>query len=190
MKTGLLVGEKVRLAELDPEQIARAFNRWGRDSEYIRLLDNDAARRYTVPSTQKWIEKDQETAVNENPYESFFFQLRSLEDDRHVGFVGLGGINWTMGDAWVGIAIGERADWGQGFGTDAMRLIVRYGFGELNLRRITLGVFEYNPRAIRSYEKAGFTVEGRWRKALQRDGRRYDELIMGILREEWAAQAA
>jgi RimJ/RimL family protein N-acetyltransferase len=190
MKTGLLVGKKVRLAQLDPEQIARAFHRWGRDSEYSRLLDNEVARRFSISATQKWIEKDQETVVTGNPYDSFFFQLRSLVDDRHVGFVGLGGFNWAMGDAWVGIAIGERTDWGEGFGTDAMRLIVRYGFGELNLRRITLGVFSYNPRAIRSYEKAGFVVEGRWRKAVQRDGQRHDEIIMGILREEWQAQAA
>jgi RimJ/RimL family protein N-acetyltransferase len=57
----------------------------------------------------------------------------------------------------------------------------------LNLRRITLGVFDYNPRAIRSYEKAGFTLEGHLRKALYRDGSRADIVFMGILREEWQA---
>jgi RimJ/RimL family protein N-acetyltransferase len=66
-----------------------------------------------------------------------------------------------------------------------MRVILRYAFTEMNLQRITLGVFEYNPRAIRSYEKAGFKVEGILRQYLHREGRYWDEIMMGILREEW-----
>ena len=66
-----------------------------------------------------------------------------------------------------------------------MRVIQRYAFEELNLHRLSLTVFEYNQRAIRSYEKAGFTVEGRVRKFLNREGKHYDMIFMGILREEW-----
>ena len=66
-----------------------------------------------------------------------------------------------------------------------MGVLLRYAFAELNLRRVSLSVFEYNPRAMRSYEKAGFVVEGRRRQALNRDGRRWDVIHMGILREEW-----
>ena len=68
-----------------------------------------------------------------------------------------------------------------------MRIILRYAFDELNLKRVTLNVFDYNPRAIRSYEKAGFKLEGRQREALHKDGQRYDILYMGILRDEWDA---
>jgi len=64
-------------------------------------------------------------------------------------------------------------------------VVLRYGFNELNLRRVTLTVFEYNPRAIRSYEKAGFQHEGRVRQALLRDGKRWDMFYMGILRDDW-----
>jgi RimJ/RimL family protein N-acetyltransferase len=85
----------------------------------------------------------------------------------------------------VGIGIGEREYWGKGYGKDAMRIMLRYAFMELNLHRVSLNVYEYNPRAIRSYEKAGFTVEGRQRQALNRDGRRWDMIYMGSLREEW-----
>jgi RimJ/RimL family protein N-acetyltransferase len=66
-----------------------------------------------------------------------------------------------------------------------MRLVVGFAFRELNLRRVTLVVFDYNPRAIRSYEKSGFKVEGRLREAMNRDGQRYDMVYMGILKEEW-----
>ncbi|MGQ0601025.1 MAG: GNAT family N-acetyltransferase, partial [Anaerolineales bacterium] len=60
-----------------------------------------------------------------------------------------------------------------------------YGFTELNLHRVSLGVFSYNGRAVRSYEKAGFRIEGRSRQAVSRDGQRFDDVWMGILREEW-----
>ncbi|MCK4899416.1 MAG: GNAT family N-acetyltransferase, partial [Anaerolineales bacterium] len=78
--------------------------------------------------------------------------------------------------------------WGKGFGTDAVSVILRYAFHELNLHRVSLGVFEYNRRARRSYEKVGFSVEGRIRGDMLRQGRRWDVFIMGILREEWLKQ--
>ena len=68
---------------------------------------------------------------------------------------------------------------------DAMRIILRFAFTELNLRRVSLDVFEYNPRAIASYRKVGFVEEGRLRRFLHRDGRRWDLIFMGMLREEW-----
>ncbi len=85
----------------------------------------------------------------------------------------------------MGIGLGERKYWSKGYGTDAMRIILRYAFTELNLHRVSLDTFEYNPRAIRSYEKAGFKIEGRVRQLLNREGRRWDVIYMGILREEW-----
>jgi RimJ/RimL family protein N-acetyltransferase len=69
-----------------------------------------------------------------------------------------------------------------------MNILLRFAFTEINLRRVTLTVFEYNPRAIRSYEKAGFRHEGRMRAVLNKEGRRWDVLYMGILREEWMEQ--
>ncbi|MBN1453524.1 MAG: GNAT family N-acetyltransferase, partial [Anaerolineales bacterium] len=110
---------------------------------------------------------------------------RALEDDRLLGDVTLSVINWGSREAFAGIGIGVREFWGKGFGTDAMRLILRYGFVELNLRRVSLNVFEFNQRALRSYEKAGFRVEGSQRQYIQREGRRWDIVFMGILREEW-----
>jgi RimJ/RimL family protein N-acetyltransferase len=88
----------------------------------------------------------------------------------------------------VGIGIGEAEYRGKGYGTDAMQVILGFAFRELNLHRVSLSVFEYNPRAIRSYEKAGFRHEGRLRAEINRDGRRWDVLMMGILRTEWEAQ--
>lgn len=181
MIADLFTGKLVRLVSEDPQTIAEAYHRWGRDSEYLRLMDWGPARRHSVKSSKEWIEK----MLEKEQAELFFFMLRTLEDDRLIGDIGLGGCQWNQGEAWVGIAIGERDYWGKGYGTDAIRILLRYAFNELNLHRVTLNVFEYNQRAVRSYEKAGFVVEGRERQFLRRDGRRWDVIYMGILREEW-----
>jgi len=182
MKQDLLSGEVVRLVAPNPETDAEYLARWARDSEYLRLLDFDPARQWSIKKHKEWLEKD---LVETEKSDNFFFMVRTLADDRLIGLVGLDGILWNHGTAWVGIGIGEREYWGKGYGTDAMQTILRYGFDELNLHRVSLSVFEYNQRAIRSYEKAGFVIEGRIRQCLRRDGRRWDLIFMGILREEW-----
>jgi RimJ/RimL family protein N-acetyltransferase len=181
MNNQLLVGNLVRLTSEDPQVIAETFSRWGRDSEYTRLLDNDPARMASVMRNKDWLDNLlQKETLDEN-----FFLVRSLAGNNLIGFIGLFAIQWNHGDAWVGIGIGDRQYWGKGFGTDAMRVILRYAFTELNLNRVTLGVFEYNLRARRSYQKAGFTVEGCLRQCIRRQDRYWDEIIMGILREDW-----
>jgi len=87
----------------------------------------------------------------------------------------------------MGIGIGDKAYWGRGVGTEVMNILLRYVFTELNLHRLSLTVFEYNQRAIRLYEKCGFKIEGINREYHFRDGRRWDLVSMGILREEWLA---
>jgi RimJ/RimL family protein N-acetyltransferase len=86
-----------------------------------------------------------------------------------------------------GHQIGERDYWGKGYGTDALRVLLRYAFDELNLHRVSLSVLEGNERAMRSYQKCGFRYEGRQRQVWAYDGRRWDEIYMGLLRDEWHA---
>jgi len=179
MNENLLRGSLVRLTREEPEVLARLESQWSSDSEYSRLLDWDPARRFSIKTTQKWIEKQYEND------DSYSFAIRILADDRVIGGIGLDGIRWTHGDTFVGIGIGDRDLWGKGYGTDAMKIILRYAFTELNLRRVTLDVFEYNQRGVKSYEKAGFVYEGRERGQILREGRRWDVLYMGILREDW-----
>jgi RimJ/RimL family protein N-acetyltransferase len=176
----LFKGKLVRLAGIEPEEASKTFAQWNRDSEYMRLLDSDPPRLHSSKAIKEWLEKDLEKRND-----MYWFAVRALEDDRLLGDITLSVINWGSREAFAGIAIGAREFWGKGYGTEAMGLILRYGFIELNLRRISLSVFEFNQRALRSYEKAGFHLEGRLRGSLQREGRRWDELCMGILREEW-----
>ena len=117
----------------------------------------------------------------------YLFLVRTRVDDTPIGMVELDGVAWPHGEAWIGIGLGERAYWGKGYGSDALRVLLRFAFQELNLHRVTLNVFEYNARALRTYERLGFTVEGTVREALRRDGRRWDLIFMGLLRKEWEA---
>jgi RimJ/RimL family protein N-acetyltransferase len=181
MNNALFSGDLVRLAAVDPQTMAGALSRWERDSEYWRLLAADPARLHSAKATREWLEKEMDN--EHSPF--YMFSIRTLKDDSLVGQIGLDGILWNHSESFVGISLGDRQNWGKGFGTDAMRILLRFAFTELNLQRVSLTVFEYNPRAIRSYEKAGFKVEGRVRQFLNRDGQRWDMIFMGILRNEW-----
>jgi RimJ/RimL family protein N-acetyltransferase len=178
----LFRGELVRLAAVNPEESAPLFARWNRDSLRARLLDSEPGILFSDKAIRGWIEKGQEKD------EEFPFTIRTLADDHMVGEIALGYAGGNRFEAFMGIGIGERDDWNKGYGTDAVRLILRFAFLELNLHRVTLSVFEYNPRARRAYEKAGFIEEGRARGALLREGRRWDEVFMGVLRPEWMQQ--
>jgi RimJ/RimL family protein N-acetyltransferase len=86
------------------------------------------------------------------------------------------------------IAIGDPANWGQGYGYEAAQLALAFAFDELNLHRVTTTVFSYNERSIALVEKLGFRTEGAFREFLHRDGRRHDMLLYGLLRPEWEAR--
>lgn len=173
-------GILVRLGSESPEVIAKAFAKWDHDTEMLRLADTDPAQLWSEKKLREFFEKD-----GEKTEQAFRFSIRTLAEDKLIGVISLDIQEWSHSDAWVGIIIGDREDWGKGYGTDAMQTILRFAFTEINLRRVTLNVFEYNPRGIRSYEKVGFQHEGRLRGALLRDGKRWDMLYMGILREDW-----
>lgn len=173
----LFVGDLVRLTTFDKEKDAELQAKWNIDSDYIRLLDIGPSYLYSIKQIQDWIEEDDSNACN--------FAIHTLADDKMIGTVGLDDFNWTARNAWVGIGIGDRDYWGRGYGTEAMKLILHYAFTELNLHRVNLTVFEFNKRAIRSYEKCGFKYEGIQREFIYKDDRRWDILNMGILQTEW-----
>lgn len=178
----IFTGELVRLSAVDPDELGKAYTVWNNDSELTRLMDSRAVRLTSTKRISAFFEKEIENLTPAQHY----FCIRALEDNRLLGDINLDVTNNWMGrNAFVGLGIGNRQDWSKGYGTDAMRIILRFAFTEINLNRVTLTVFEYNPRAIRSYEKAGFQHEGRIRGSLLKDGKRWDMLFMGILRDDW-----
>jgi RimJ/RimL family protein N-acetyltransferase len=172
-----IAGRLVALRRPQPDDLS-AVVRWYRDPEIARLT-----RYQTRPMTHPEIER--------------FFQMRMLAPDalayciaelpqwRLIGFTTFSSLDPDNGSVLFHITIGERDAWGRGLGTEATELMLAHAFERLGLHRVGLTVFSYNVRAIRAYEKAGLRLEGRLRDAIQRDGRYFDEVQMGILADEW-----
>lgn len=177
----LLQGTLVRLAALNPEELSRSFTTWNRDSELARLLDSDPARLISAKKSQAWMEEHYDPSSDR----MYWFSIRAVEGDTLLGDINLSVTEWNRREAFVGLGIGPREFWGRGYGSEAMRLILEYAFLEVNLERVTLTVFEYNQRAVRSYEKCGFQHEGRVRGRLFREGKRWDLLMMSVRRADW-----
>lgn len=173
-------GERVRLTAFTKSDAA-VMARWNDDAGFQRLLDAMHARPHSAEEIEKRIE---EWPKDER---SVRFAVRARADDALIGYVALEDALWSHGVAWLSIGIGDREQWGKGYGREAMALILRYGFHELNLHRVQLTVFQYNERAVALYEKLGFRREGVYREFMQRDGKRFDMYLYGLLRREWEA---
>ena len=120
--------------------------------------------------------------------DSLTFAIHVRETDRLIGTTAFSQLDGDNGSALFHITIGEKDAWGRGYGTEATELMLRHAFVALGLHRIALQVFAFNERAIASYRKSGFVVEGRARDAILRGGRYWDELSMSILEDEWWAR--
>lgn len=174
-------GEQVYLRPAERDDLD-LFVRWFSDAETTRYLAVRAP--FSRAMEDKWFD----SMLEEQGKKAYHFVICLLADDRRIGTAGFHQINYEDGHASFGISIGEKAEWSKGYGTDALRAICDFGFGQLRLERIELDVYEPNKRAQRSYEKAGFVTEGTLRHAHFSDGRHQDVLRMALLRGEWEAQ--
>jgi RimJ/RimL family protein N-acetyltransferase len=154
---------------------------WDTDSAFLRLLDSAPAAPRSEDEVARWLESVRRA------HDYFAFGIRLVGSDDLIGWLELDGIQWNHQTCGLGIGIGSWAHRGQGYGTQALTLALDFAFYELNLHRVTLTVFAYNHAAIGLYEKLGFVREGVYREHLHRDGQRYDMLLYGLLRREWAA---
>jgi len=178
MQTPFLVGTSVYLRPLEKED-APLVQRWLNDPEITRnlLVFRPLSRQ-----------AEEEFIANAAKDEHALSLLIVLKDgDRPIGVTGLKDIDFRNRNAEFGIAIGEKECWGQGYGTEAARLMVDHAFATLNLHRVSLRVNENNERGIRSYRRAGFQKEGVLREDYYRDGQYWDMTVMGILKAEWEA---
>jgi RimJ/RimL family protein N-acetyltransferase len=157
------------------------FVRWFNDAEVLRHLAMYAPMGQAAE--ERWFERMLEAQGKTD----YHFVICLLADGRAIGTTGLHAIDFVNGTAEFGIAIGEKEEWGKGYGTDALRAISDFGFGQLRLERIGLDVYADNARGRRTYEKAGFVHEGTKRRAHYADGAHQDVHVMSLLRSEWEA---
>ena len=167
-----LSGERVVLRALEPED-ADALWRWHNDPVVMRWMHDP------YPSSLAQVRKE----LAERAPDGHASLTLMVEDGagRTIGIVALHGAEPESGAAKLDIYLGEKNSWGQGFATDVMRTVCRYGFDKMRLHRIELSVADGNDAARRVYDKVGFVVEGRRREAFWRDGAWSDETVMGLL---------
>ncbi len=152
--------------------------RWWNDEEVTRLLGP-----WNYPVTRAEQERQIQAASGADPaIKSFAIETH---DGELIGETGIRAINWMSRKAEFFITIGNQAFWGKGYGTDALRIIMRLAFDKLNLNRLWLTVLAHNDRAIRCYEKSGFKREGLLRQESFVDGAYHDVILMGALRDDY-----
>lgn len=176
MKTPTLQGKTVRLRPVRVSEVEQ-LTEWFNDSEVNYWLHQS--------------EREDAKAEDRKPVyipegDASLLSLAIEGDGRLVGVIHLVGVDLAHGRAELAIVIGDKSAWSQGYGTDAMRTLLRHAFEEIGLERVELITDADNARGIRAYEKAGFVHEGTLRKKRMRHGKPLDMVIMSVLREEWA----
>jgi RimJ/RimL family protein N-acetyltransferase len=172
----MLEGKLVNLRPLELTDLQRA-HAWINDREVTRFL----SARYPISlgEEQRWLES--------RPPADFSNVGLAIEtkDGVHIGNCGLHEGQPENRKSSLGIMIGNKDYWSNGYGSDAIITLLRFGFHEMNLNRVWLHVFAFNERAIACYKKCGFLVEGTLRENAYQEGRYIDTITMGILRSEF-----
>jgi len=176
----MIFGEKVRLRPIERDDLPR-FVEWFGDPEVRRHLL--VYLPFSMAQEERWFEN---LLGRLERQEDLLMAIETAEGV-HIGNTGLHSIDWKNRNAELGIVIGEKPYWNQGYGTDAIRTLLGLAFREMNLHRVFLRVDVDNGRGLRCYEKAGFRREGTLREVVFKEGAYHDQYIMSILESEFEA---
>lgn len=170
-----LVGDRIYLSPRITEDY-EIFTEWMNDFETTDYLGR-SGQLQSLSAEKEFLEQ------HSNQKSSFV--IVTLDENKMIGTVSLKQFNDINRTATLGIFIGDKAYRNNGYGTEAIRLILEYGFKYLNLQNIKLDLMEFNERALKCYQKCGFKEYGRRRKCKYINGKYYDSIAMDILAEEF-----
>jgi RimJ/RimL family protein N-acetyltransferase len=179
----LFEAQDIRFGPMDHEKDPEVESKWTHDAQFMRLYQLDPARPMSAAILRKQYEKLEKQIDEEKKL--FHFTIRAKADDRLIGKAAIEWIEWTNGNGFIRLGIGSADDRRRGYGTQALTMLLRFAFTELNLYRVSANVQEYNEAATALLKKFGFVEEVRRRQGIERDGRRWDLLTFGLLAEEW-----
>ncbi len=178
----MIYGKRIRLRGVEKRDIPK-FYEWINDPEVTEGLA--IYLPMSMSDEEKWFEGVGSRDPHEKP---MAIEIKEDKDWKLIGNCSFFNIEWTHRAGELGIMIGDKSVWNQGYGTETMQLLLQHGFETLNLNRIYLRVYSTNPRALRAYEKAGFILEGTLREAVYRHGKYANDYVMSVLRSEWDAR--
>ena len=169
-----MAGKKCYLSPINTND-AEKFAAWVNDLELTANLD----MYHSVINTET------EKSFLERLSKEHNYSIVNNATDELIGTCGFVEIDHLNQTASIGIFIGNKDCWNKGYGTEALTLLLDYGFKALNLHNVMLKVYSFNERAIRCYEKTGFKIIGKRREAVKRGNKNYDILFMDLLSEEF-----
>lgn len=178
-----LQGEQIYLREVRVSDVNEGYYHWMNDPEITRYLES---RFFTndIESLKEYVNQRQKDR------NSVFLAIVVKGEEKHVGNIKLGPIDWIHKLADVGVLIGDKASWGKGYATEAIRLVVRLAFQGLNLHKLTAGYYADNKGSKKAFSKNGFVVEGLRRKHRLCEGSYVDTVVLGLLREDIKREGA
>ncbi len=175
----MLIGERVRLREYRKTDL-EAVKTYINDPAIMRMLRPGIPFPFLDHDEEKWI--NNQSGLNT---QSYSFAVETLENKEYIGGCGFNQIDWKNRHTEIGIFLGKNDHRGKGLGTEVLRLLIEFGFNELNLNKIKLGVYSFNNRAIKCYEKVGFVTEGIFKEDLFRGGQYHDVIHMALFRKDF-----
>ncbi len=178
----VIYGNRVRLRAVEREDVSK-FHEWVNDPEVTRGLALYLPMSFA--DEESWFNS---LASRDPKVKPLAIEIRKGKTWKLIGDCGVFDLDSVNRSAELGILIGEKSEWNKGYGAEVMSLLVRHCFETLNLNRAFLRVYTENIRAVRSYEKAGFVLEGRLREAVYKFGKYDDVLVMSVLRSEWMSR--
>lgn len=175
-----IYGTRIMLREYQKEDIEN-IRKWCNNPEITKKLSDIFLYPHTLIQTEKFLESMLE---NSNPNVKGFI-IADKETGDYIGQIDLIKIDWKNRTGILGIVIGEEEKQGKGYGEEAIKILQKFVFEELNLNRLELAVHDYNKIAYNCYKKCGFVEEGRIRENFYIKGKYTDTIYMGILKREY-----
>jgi len=171
-----LSGESIYLREVRLSDVNGDYYNWMNDPEITQYLESRFIP-YSMNSLEEYV------GGKRGSNDEIFLAVVRKENDKHIGNIKLGPINWIHRIGGIGILIGDKGSWRQGVGTEAIILVSQYAFNTLNLHKVTAGCYKVNKGAARAFEKAGFVVEGVRKRHCFCQGKYVDIVLLGRINE-------
>ncbi|WDT75387.1 MAG: GNAT family protein [Candidatus Manganitrophus sp.] len=176
--TYFLEGKRIYLREVRPSDVNERYYRWMNDPEITRFLESRFAPN-AIENLRDYV------AGKLGDRDNIFLAIVLKEEDRHIGNIKLGPIQWIHRLADIGLLIGEKDCWGKGYATEAIQLVSDYAFNVLNLHKVAAGCYGPNEGSARAFQKAGFIVEGVRKEQFYANGSYVDDILLGLIRPDW-----
>lgn len=176
-----LTGERIYLREVRLSDVGEQYYSWMNDPEVVQYLETRFHPR-SIENITEYVR------AMDGKADEPFFAICLNENDKHIGNIKLGPINWQHRHADISLLVGDKACWGKGFATEAIRLVTEFAFGELNLNKLKAGCYGDNQGSAKAFERCGFHREGLLQEHFWSKGEYVDSILLGLTRSKFLLQ--